>query len=229
MKTTSLRLSLLGPANVGKSTFAKKLSEYWNIPSICTGELIRKQIGDRTALGIEHEATLSKGLLVPDQVSTNITYNAVQDYNSFILDGYPRRVLSAQLWQQDISKAINCVIHLSMNPDVLIKKSQNRLICSNTECNAIYNCFHIDNEHYKLEPLAPIKSNVCDLCGSALHQRNDDDRNVLLDRIQTHYNEIDPILEFYKTHNIPTIEFKIKHGINDFQSLVELIEAHRHF
>ena len=55
------RMVLLGPPGVGKTTFGKKLSRYWEIPCICTGELIRKQVIEKTQLGMRYEESLSKG------------------------------------------------------------------------------------------------------------------------------------------------------------------------
>eukprot|EP01084_Bolivina_argentea_P094594 170066_1 len=217
-------MALLGPAGIGKTTFAKKLSQHLNIPCICTGELIRKQVTNKTKLGIEYEQLISQGLLLPDEISTNITFNAIQNYKAFILDGYPRRLLSAQLWKQYKTNEINCVVHLSMDCDILVKKSINRLTCSNSNCNAVYNTTHIDNGVYKLLPLKPIKDNICDLCGSSLYQRSDDDVQVLLNRIKCHYEEIEPILEFYRRQDIPVIEFTVRNGIEDFDALLNSIE-----
>ena len=224
MKTVK-RMVLLGPPGVGKTTFGKKLSHYWEIPCICTGELIRKQVSDKTPLGIEYEKSLAKGQLLPDELSTKITYDAVKTYQCFILDGYPRRILSAQLWQKYNTQQINFVVHLSMNHEILIEKSKCRLTCSNTKCNAVFNSFHIKTNDHKLIPLTPIRDNICDLCGSILYQRSDDDPNVLLNRINTHYNDIQSVLEFYQQSGIPLIQFEVKHGINDFHSLLKTIES----
>ena len=216
---------LLGPPGVGKTTFGKKLSQYWEIPCICTGELIRKQVAEKTQLGMKYQESLSKGQLLPDEISTEITYDAVKTYQNFILDGYPRKILSAQLWQKYKTKQINLVVHLSMDHDILIERSKSRLTCSNSECNAVFNGFQIDTKDHKLISLKPIQDNICDFCGSILYQRSDDDPQVWINRIDTHYNDIKPVLEFYEQTGIPLIEFQVKNGINDFYSLLNAIES----
>ena len=219
----SMKIALLGSACFGKSTFGKKLAKHWCIPCICTGDLIRKHMSDGTQLGMEFAEQISKGKLLPDHISTSMTYDAIQNYESFILDGYPRTIKAAQIWNQYETKRFNYIIHLYMDRNILIQRFNARLTCSNSDCNAVYNTTSINTHHHKLKAIKPITDNICDLCHSHLYKRSDDEYKVLLDRIHSHNELIGPILHYYKDQNIPIIDFEIKNGISDFDKLLDCI------
>merc|ERR1712228_119954 len=107
-----------------------------------------------------------------------------------------------------------------MDQNILLQRFNARLTCSNSECNAVYNTTSINTQYHKLIPLKPITENICDLCNSLLYKRSDDEYKVLLERIHSHNEHIDPILKYYKQQNIPIIDFEIKNGINDFHKLL---------
>jgi len=94
-----INLILFGPPGSGKGTQAKQLAEKYHLHHISTGDIFRKEIGEKTDLGQLAEDYLKKGELVPDSVTVEMMkkeVNASPDVNGFIYDGFPRTVSQAK-------------------------------------------------------------------------------------------------------------------------------------
>lgn len=94
-----INLILFGPPGSGKGTQAKKLAEKYNILHISTGDLFRKEIGDKSELGQLAMDYINKGELVPDSVTIGMLKAALERHGStfgVIYDGFPRTVDQAR-------------------------------------------------------------------------------------------------------------------------------------
>jgi adenylate kinase len=69
-----MRLVLLGAPGAGKGTQADVLKEKFGIPHISTGDIFRSNIKNNTELGKKAKEYIDKGLLVPDEVTVNISF-----------------------------------------------------------------------------------------------------------------------------------------------------------
>ena len=88
-----MRLILLGPPGAGKGTQAKLLKEKYGIPQISTGDILRKAVKDQTAVGIEVQAFMQAGNLVPDELVINLIKERIKEGDcsgGFILDGFDK-------------------------------------------------------------------------------------------------------------------------------------------
>ena len=65
-----MNLILMGAPGAGKGTQAVKISEKFNIPTISTGDTLRRAIKDGTEMGLKAKSFMDAGLLVPDEVAT---------------------------------------------------------------------------------------------------------------------------------------------------------------
>ena len=63
---------MLGPPGAGKGTQADRLREDFGLPLISTGDILRSQVADGTALGKEATRYMDAGELVPDKVPRHI-------------------------------------------------------------------------------------------------------------------------------------------------------------
>ena len=90
---------MLGAPGAGKGTQAKKIAAKYGIPHISTGDMFREQIKNETELGKEANEYISKGLLVPDELTIRIVKDRLSQSDTesgVILDGFPRTLEQAK-------------------------------------------------------------------------------------------------------------------------------------
>jgi adenylate kinase len=94
-----LNLVLFGPPGAGKGTQSQKLIEKYNLVHLSTGDILRNEIVNGTALGTEAKKLMDKGVLVPDAVVIGMISNkldAEPSAEGFIFDGFPRTISQAE-------------------------------------------------------------------------------------------------------------------------------------
>ena len=119
---------LFGPPGSGKGTQAQKLAEKFNFLHISTGDLFRAEIGNKTELGREAMSYISKGLLVPDEITIGMLRKKVEENHEVkgvIFDGFPRNVLQAEALDDLLAKRdqmISALIALEVNDQEIINR-----------------------------------------------------------------------------------------------------------
>ncbi|MCJ8209413.1 adenylate kinase [Mucilaginibacter sp. RS28] len=120
-----LNLVLFGPPGAGKGTQSQNIIEKFGLIHLSTGDLLRSEIANGTALGLEAKKLMDQGLLVPDEVVIGMISNKLdsnKDAKGFIFDGFPRTVAQAEaldtLLESKGSK-ISCMIALEVNDEEL--------------------------------------------------------------------------------------------------------------
>ncbi len=127
---------MLGAQGTGKGTIAGMISEQTGWPQIATGDIFRKNMKEETELGKLAEKYISKGELVPDDVTIGIVENRLKDKDvqeGIILDGFPRTVKQAEELDRMLEnegKKIDMVINLTTPEDEIIERIVNRRVCS---------------------------------------------------------------------------------------------------
>lgn len=191
-------LIMLGAPGTGKGTVASNLSEKLGIPQVSTGDIFRKAIAEKTEVGVEAEKYISKGMLVPDDVTIKIIEERFKDadvQNGIILDGFPRTIAQAEALDEmlkNMGKSIRLAINLETPESEIIDRIVSRRICSNQDCKAVYNT--------KLNP--PKQEGLCDKCGSELIQRKDDNEETVKSRLDAYYKQSAPIVDYYKERGV---------------------------
>ena len=121
-----MHLIFLGPPGVGKGTQAKKVCEYYKIIHLSTGEILRKEISDKSEVGNQAKTYIDNGNLVPDNVILRIIENRLKANDAqygYLLDGFPRTINQAEGLQKimlQLKHKINSVISLTANEEELI-------------------------------------------------------------------------------------------------------------
>ena len=187
-------LIMLGAQGTGKGTVAGLISKETGLPQISTGDIFRKNISEKTPLGIEADKYISKGELVPDEVTVPMVEDRLtweDAKNGAILDGFPRTIEQAEKLDEILSKngnKVDLVVNLVTPKEELIDRMLTRRVCTNQECKTTYNT--------KLNP--PKVEGICDKCGSPLKQREDDsDPEAINRRLEIYEEKTSPLVDFY--------------------------------
>ena len=193
---------MLGAQGTGKGTMAGYLVAGLGIPQISTGDIFRANIQEQTELGIEADKYISKGELVPDSITVPMVANRLDEedcHNGAILDGFPRTIEQAESLKEILAKKdkkVDLVINLTTPREEIIDRMVTRRVCPN--CKATFNT--------KLCP--PKVEGICDNCGTALVQRDDEkDPKAIEKRLQIYEEKTMPLVEYYQKEGVLRTEF----------------------
>ena len=127
-----INLILFGPPGSGKGTQAVGLAEKYGLVHISTGDLFRSEMGADTELGKQAKAYISKGELVPDEVTVGMLKNKVEAHpeaNGFIFDGFPRTIPQAEALDTLLTgkgTSISGLIALDVSEQEIVNRILNR-------------------------------------------------------------------------------------------------------
>ena len=99
---------MLGAQGTGKGTIAGLISKETNWPQISTGDIFRKNISEKTKLGIEANQYIAKGDLVPDEITVPMVIDRLNQEDAqegAILDGFPRTNAQAKKLDEILAKS----------------------------------------------------------------------------------------------------------------------------
>ena len=140
-----MNIILFGPPGAGKGTQSGKISKNFNLHTVSTGDLLRKEIKNNTNLGNEIKSIIDRGSFVSDDIINNLVLKILSDkklYNRLIFDGYPRnlkQVKNLDLCLRKYKQKISCVFNLDVEKKFVIKRILGRQTCTN--CGLIFNEF----------------------------------------------------------------------------------------
>jgi adenylate kinase len=163
-----------------------------------TGDVLREAVEKGTPEGRKAKPFMTSGQLVPDEIVNDIINARFRDPTKpqqFVLDGYPRTLaqalsLDAVLTEQALD--LDAVILLSVDDDEIVHRLGNRWTCPNSACKAVYHAF--------FNP--PKRAGVCDLCHTALHQRDDDKPATIRKRLQVYHEFNDALIRLYRNKGL---------------------------
>lgn len=185
---------LLGAPGVGKGTQAKELVKLWGIPQISTGDLLRANVAQGTALGKVARETMQRGELVPDTLVNEMVAVRLTEPDTargYILDGFPRTLPQAHWLDGRLAaqtKGLPVIaVSLQVDYNQLLRRITGRRICP--VCQTIYNIYS--------NP--PQRAGFCDVEGAALTQRADDTEEVFAERMRAYAAQTAPVIEHYRT------------------------------
>jgi len=191
-----IRIVLLGPPGSGKGTQASALEAKHGIPHIASGDLLRANVKENTALGQQAKPYMDRGELVPDELILDMMAARLSEPDAqqgYVLDGFPRTVAQAESLEQRLAKldqGLDAVIYLAVPEDEILRRLSGRRTCP--ECHAVY---HVDT-------MPPQKEGICDKCGAKLIQRDDEKPEVIRKRLEVYTEQTRPLLEFYRQRGL---------------------------
>lgn len=188
-----MRLVLVGPPGAGKGTQAEFVAAHVAVPKISTGDIFRANVTMGTPLGREAKRYMIAGKLVPDEVTISMVADRLDEPDAthgFLLDGFPRTTPQAAALDQLLSAretALDVVLELIVDEDEVVRRLSGRRTCRG--CGKIW--------HVEFDP--PAMEGVCDRCGGALFQRDDDRAETIAERMRVYTRDTAPLIDYYGT------------------------------
>jgi len=180
---------LFGAPGSGKGTLADKIKKILPVVHVSTGDLLRENVRGGTEVGKKAKEFMDQGKLVPDDIVITMVKDRISKddvkKNGFMLDGFPRTVEQAQALDK-VAK-MDAVVVIDIKKEDLRKRILGRRSC--TKCGKIYNIYN--------EKLNPKKEGVCDIDGSKLLQRDDDNEVTFEKRWNTYIGQSDGVINYY--------------------------------
>ena len=178
-----MHLVFLGPPGAGKGTQAERVCSRFGIAHISTGDMLRKEMREGTALGQKAKAVVEAGGLVSDAIIIAMVEKRLQESDckdGFLLDGFPRTIAQADALNQ--LTRIDMAVNIEVPDGALVERISGRRMCPG--CGAGY--------HTSL-----YQGDVCEKCGAKLYIRDDDKPETVQKRIQAYNEKTQPLIEYY--------------------------------
>lgn len=211
----SLNIVFMGPPGAGKGTQAENIVNEFGIPHISTGDAFRLAMSQGTELGKKAKEYVDAGKLVPDEITNGIVKERLLQEDcqgGFLLDGFPRTLSQAEALDEmmaSLGKALDHVINLSVDRDLLLARLSGRRICKS--CGATY--------HVEFNP--PSAPGICDKCSGELYQRSDDSEEKVAIRLDEYMNKTAPLLDYYNDKGL----LRDINGENDIEQVSDQIQT----
>lgn len=186
-----MKLVFLGPPGAGKGTLASEVAKYYDIPHISTGAMFRSAIKNDTPLGEKIKKVIDSGALVDDETTAALVKERLTNddaRNGFILDGFPRTIVQAEMLE--VFCSLDAVIDFDISDEAVVKRLSGRRLCPSCGKN-----FHI-------EFMKPQVEGVCDNCRGTLVIREDDKIEAIVKRLETYREQTFPLIEFYQNKKL---------------------------
>jgi len=186
----------IGPPGAGKGTQANLLAEQLHVPHISSGDLLRQAVKRKNPLGLQAKRFMDRGELVPDGVLLGAIEERLRQPDSaqgFILDGFPRTAPQAEALTAMLGRLgtrLDHVISLAVPREEVVKRLGGRRTCR--ECGALY--------HIIFDP--PNNPDICNKCNGELYQRDDDQEDTILARLDVYARVTAPLLAAYKQQGL---------------------------
>jgi adenylate kinase len=184
---------ILGAPGSGKGTQAKFLVDNFDYMHASTGDLLRSEISSGSALGVKLKSIIDQGLLVSDDVVSELLLAHLERNpgRSIIFDGFPRNEAQAQILDKKVLHGLEFLaLFINVSDSLIVDRVVNRISCGS--CGQIYNAV--------TKP--PRVEDVCDVCGSALKRRTDDNEFTVRERLKVFHANNSGLLKFYTDKNV---------------------------
>jgi len=182
-----MKLILLGAPGAGKGTQAQFLTKQYDIPQISTGDMLRAAIKAGTELGKQAKEAIDAGQLVTDEIIIGMVKERIAEddcANGFLLDGFPRTVPQADA-VAEAGIDINAVVEIDVADDVIIERMSGR------------RCHLPSGRSYHLVYNPPKEEGKDDETGEDLVLRDDDQPDVVKDRLGVYHAQTAPLIAYY--------------------------------
>jgi len=209
-------LVFIGPPGSGKGSLSKLCVQQFGWAQLSTGNLCRQHIAEQTEIGKEIAFAIKSGNLISDNLITSMVQEWLAEkigtISGIILDGYPRTVAQARAFDEFVQNKLSGlslkIIRFYIPDEDLIARLSGRLVCTNKECQAVYSAIPGSLQQ-------PKKPMICDVCGAALGQREDDQLASVRERLLIYHKHEQDLLTFYKNSGKDIISLNAGHPLEE--------------
>ncbi|MEK7158739.1 MAG: nucleoside monophosphate kinase [Patescibacteria group bacterium] len=199
-----MRVIFVGAQGSGKDTQARKLAGELRFTFVDAGTLFRSHMASRTPWGREVKAIIDSGRMAPDEITNRMMEERLGQetfQNGVIINGYPRSITQAQALERFAPPTHVVFIRISDEEGI-------RRIAGRRTCVA-------EGHVYHLEYYPPRVAGICDVDGSPLRQRDDDQEDAIRTRLHFFHETTEPILEYYRSAGrVPVLEINGEQAIS---------------
>ena len=123
-----MNIVIFGPPGAGKGTQSNFIVKKFHLHQLSTGELLRKEIKNKTELGNQISSIINAGNLVSDNIVSDLIEKYISNKiykNRLIFDGYPRNLNQAKNLNNLLKKydqKINVVLKLAVSLETIKKR-----------------------------------------------------------------------------------------------------------
>lgn len=182
-----MRLILLGAPGAGKGTQAQFIREYYGIPQISTGDMLRAAVQAGTSLGLAAKQVMESGGLVSDEIIIGLVRDRIQSPDcarGFLFDGFPRTLPQAAALKE-AGVVLDVVVEFQVPDEDIIERLSGRRIHQTS--GRVYHVRHSP-------PRIPDRD---DLTGEPLIQRDDDRADIIRKRLAVYHAQTSPLVAYY--------------------------------
>jgi adenylate kinase len=187
---------LLGAPGAGKGTQAPLLAARLGSPVVATGDLFRAAVREGTPLGLEARRYMDAGQLVPDEVTVRLLLERLARPDAaagVILDGFPRTAVQALALDRALAErgtAVAAAVLVDVPGEELIRRMSGRWVC------------RAAGHPYHEVSSPPRTAGVCDIDGSELYQRADDQPDTIRARMDQQLGALAQVIDHYRTSGV---------------------------
>ena len=183
---------LLGAPGAGKGTQAQILSQRLGLAHVATGDLFRAAVRDGTPLGVTARGYMDRGELVPDSVTIEMLLERLAQPDAaagILLDGFPRNTAQAEVLDKalaDRGSRVEVAPYMDVPEALLVARLGGRWIC------------RAQGHPYHELSMPPRVPGICDVDGSELYQRTDDQPATVQARLRQQLGALDEVVGHYR-------------------------------
>ena len=185
-----MRMLILGAPGSGKGTIASRIVQSFGLLHLSSGDLIRAQIAKASEFGGEAERFVNQGHLVPDELVVKLVLSELEGNRerSWLLDGFPQTIQQAR--ELDKHYDLTSVLHLNVPAEEILRRVAERWIHPGS--GRVY--------HLSYNP--PKIPGRDDVTGEPLVQREDDKREIVLQRLRGYEAVTTPLMDNYNQRKL---------------------------
>lgn len=187
---------LMGAPGAGKSTQSRLLKARYPVQVLATGQMLRDEVKQRTALGLLAETYFETGALLPDDVMIALVTERLLRLGSgqgFLLDGFPRTLPQAAALDRllhRLNRPLTAVLALGLDDEEAIRRLGGRRMCEGL------------GEPFPLHVADQVSVDACIRLGGRIVTRPDDEPQVIIERLRHYEAETEPLIDYYRRQGL---------------------------